>query len=390
MSMSQVTIQVVQHLSPGGIETMALDLQQFSQNPGDSFIVSLQGNKDTFIERWPRLADRADRLIFLDKPPGLSWQTICQLQEIFERLKADVVHTHHIGPLLYGGIAAKMAKVKNIIHTEHDAWHLQPLKRRFIERALLHFVDPILVADAHVVAQELINKLNVAPPKIIQNGIDTQRFIPGDKKQARSHFSIPQDAIVIGCAARLIAVKGHTTLLAAMKNLPEQVHLVLAGHGEEEASLRALVKADATENRIHFLGNVDDMPGFYQAIDIFCLPSFKEGFPLSPLEAQSTGVPVVASDTGGVKETLCPDTGALVAVGDPEHLARALQTMVTKLYTSGCLAENAWLDNSAHNYSHQPSAIETLQQGIRRFVTGNNDVRQMASHYHGLYVQTEE
>lgn len=365
MTQPKVKIQVVQHLAPGGIETMALDLQHFSEDENSSYIVSIDGTLEQLCERWPRLNERADRIMCLNKPAGLSWQTIVQLTEIFKRLKVDVVHTHHIGPLLYGGIAAKRAGVKTIIHTEHDAWHLQSAKRRFLAKWLIRIVKPVLVADANIVAQEMVKQLKIPQPVVIQNGIDTQKFTPGDKRLARQQFNLPQDAIVIGCAARLIAVKGHRTLLAAMKGLPDKVHLVLAGRGEEEQALKQYVNDALDKTKIHFLGNIDDMPSFYQAIDIFCLPSFKEGFPLSPLEAQSAGVPVVASDTGGVKETLCPSTGRLVRVGSVDHLTKSLAEVVSLVMGLG---------------EKQPS----VAQQIREFVTNNNDVRLMVSRYHNL------
>jgi glycosyltransferase involved in cell wall biosynthesis len=361
---STVTVQVVQHLAPGGIETMALDLQRFAQDADNSYIISIEGTKEQLIAKWPRLEDRADRIICLEKPPGLSWQTIRQLTDLFKKLKPKVVHTHHIGPLLYGGIAARRAGVDSIVHTEHDAWHLQSAKRRFLAKLLLRIVKPVLVADAHMVAAEMVKQLNISPPVVIQNGIDTERFTPGDRQAARDKFNLPQDAIIIGCAARLIAVKGHKTLLAAMKAQAANVHLALAGQGEEEQSLKQFVADELDGAKIHFLGNIDDMPSFYQAIDIFCLPSFKEGFPLSPLEAQSAGVPVVASDTGGMKETLCPATGKLVTAGNVEDLSQTLNSVVAQLGV-----EEQRL---------------SLSQSIRDFVTNNNDVRLMASRYHAL------
>ena len=363
MTASKVTIQVVQHLAPGGIETMALDLQRFSQDENNSYIVSIDGTVEELCRKWPRLNERADRIICLNKPPGMSYQAINQLTNIFKELKPEVVHTHHIGPLLYGGIAAKRAGIKSIIHTEHDAWHLQSAKRRFLAKVLVRLIKPTLVADANIVADEMVKQLKIPQPIVIQNGIDTEKFTPGDKVYAREQFNLPQDAIVIGCAARLIAVKGHKTLLAAMKDLPEHVHLALAGQGEEERALKAYVEEHLDKSKIHFLGNVEDMPSFYRAIDVFCLPSFKEGFPLSPLEAQSAGVLVVASDTGGVKETLCPSVGRLVHVGNVEHLNQALTEVVSQL-------------SDPQN--------QGLGEKIRDFVINNNDVRLMASRYHSL------
>lgn len=366
MTTKKVTIQVVQHLAPGGIETMALDLQQFAEDPDNSYIVSIDGTVDELCAKWPRIVERKDRIIALNKPPGMSWQAIKELTAIFKKLKPEVVHTHHIGPLLYGGIAAKKAGIKTVVHTEHDAWHLQSAKRRFLAKMLVRLIRPTLVADAHIVAGEMVKQLKISDPIVIQNGIDTQKFTPGDKVAARKVFNIPQDAIVIGCAARLIEVKGHKVLLGAMKNLPANVHLVLAGQGELEQELKAFVADNLDDSNIHFLGNIDDMPSFYQAIDIFCLPSYKEGFPLSPLEAQSAGVAAVASDTGGVKETLCPDTGRLVEVGNVQQLHKTLAEVV------------AVLDEKS------TEQMQSYGQAIREFVVNNNDVRLMASRYHAL------
>ncbi|MBZ4288949.1 hypothetical protein LAN16_24115, partial [Mycobacterium tuberculosis] len=67
----------------------------------------------------------------------------------------DVVHTHHIGPLLYAGYAARLTGVQTRIHTEHDAWHLQDDKRRHLQALALKAVQPTLVADATRVYNQL-------------------------------------------------------------------------------------------------------------------------------------------------------------------------------------------------------------------------------------------
>lgn len=356
-------VQIVQNLSPGGIETMALDLKRFCAKPEQTLLVSLEGSTSKLVKKWPRLQPLASNIIGLEKPPGVSLKTLWKLTRLLRKFAPDVVHTHHVGPLLYGGASARLAGCKTLIHTEHDAWHLQSPKRRVLMKNALKVLRPLLVADAQVVADEITQHLGVSPNRIIKNGIDTQRFQPGDSVSARDHFGLGQSQIIVGCAARLIEVKGHEVLLNALRQLPDEVHLAFAGNGVLEDKLRRLTFELGLKDRVHWLGNVEDMPRFYQALDIACLPSYQEGFPLTLLEAQACGIPVVASDTGGVHETLCPDNCRLVEVGDAAGFAKAI-TEVSSQMDAQRRHSMAW--------------------AVRDFVASNNDVRDMVQRYHAL------
>jgi glycosyltransferase involved in cell wall biosynthesis len=359
--MALTSVQVVQHLRPGGIESMVLDLQAFAQEPGNSYIVSLEGNPEQLLKAWPRLRSVANRLIFIDKPPGVQWPLVNALVEVFKQLKPQVVHTHHIGPLFYAGVAARMAGVQKVVHTEHDAWHLNSLKRRLLAWSLLRLVKPVLVADAGSVAQVVQEKLYCENAWVIHNGIDIDKFKPGDKLEARRRLGLPRDRLVIGVAARLVSEKGHLTLLRALQQLPKNVHLVLAGTGPDADALKYYVWHNHLSDRVDFLGHIEDMPSFYQALDIFCLPSRKEGFPLSTLEAQACGICVVASDVGGVKETLCPVSSRLFRVDDVEQLASRLLEMTNII-------------------KHCQLTVKP-----RDFVTNSLDIHTMVKRYYGIY-----
>jgi glycosyltransferase involved in cell wall biosynthesis len=324
-----VVVQVVQHLSPGGIETMALDLQAFRSVGERTHVISLEGSKAEALSRWPRLQPFADWLVFLDKRPGLQPTLVMSLRRLLRDLRADVVHTHHVGPLIYGGLAARLAGVKHLVHTEHDAWHLDDPRRRRLQRLILTLTRPTLVADADAVAAGVRQHLHRDQVLVIRNGIDTQRFRPADKCTARGELGLPQDVRLIGCAGRLEPVKGQDVLLDALHQLPSDVHLALAGSGSTEQALRRQVDDLKLSERVHFLGRIDDMPGFYQALDVFCLPSRREGMPLSPLEAQACGVPALVTATGGSREAVCPHTGVLVPRGDALAMADALERLLS-------------------------------------------------------------
>jgi len=350
-------IQVVQHLRPGGIEIIALDLLSFAQPNEQTIIVSLEGDIESAIKHWPKLAPYREHLIFVDKQPGLSLSLLLTLRRIFKKTNAYAIHTHHIGPLLYAGLAARLSGVKQLTHTEHDAWHLNNRKRCFIQRVAITLLQPTLVADAQAVADNMQQKLNCRNKiTVIRNGINSDYFIPGNQLIAREKLSLPSHVPLIGCSGRMEKVKGQSVLINAFASLPNDVHLVFAGSGSIEPSLRQLVDKLELTQRVHFLGHIDQMPTFYQALDVFCLPSLNEGLPLSPLEAQACNINVLVTDVGASKETLCPESGQFVVPNNPQAMADVLLRML----------------QNTHQFSP------------RSFVKEYGDVKKMAQDYANL------
>ena len=212
--MTQLVIaQIVQHLAPGGIETMVLDLQSCAEHPENVHIISLEGTEAETKSNWSRM-ENVLQLHFLNKQPGIQFSAIRELNELLKSLKVDVVHTHHVGPMLYGGLAARMAGCGHV-HTEHDDWHLANLKRRFLVGTFFHLVRPAVIADAEFVARSIRQYIPAFSPEVIMNGISTDRFLPGDQNVARQKLDLPENIQIIGCAARLTAVKSHDILLSA-------------------------------------------------------------------------------------------------------------------------------------------------------------------------------
>jgi len=324
-------IQVVQHLTPGGIEVMAIELKKCNDESARMLIVSLEGTKEDAIERWPRLKPYAKDLFFLDKKPGLDLSLPFKLMRIFIDNDVEVAHTHHIGPLIYGGLAARLASLPKLIHTEHDAWHLQDSKRRRVEKLAIFLTRPQLVADATIVAQGMEEHLNKKDIHVVKNGINVEQFCPGDPVVARYALDLPKNAKIIGSSGRLESVKGHRKLIEAMRFFADtNIHLAIAGQGSLDVELKELTRSLSLENRVHFLGQVDNMTQFYRAIDVFCLPSLREGMPLAPLEAQACGVPAVITDTGGARETLCKKAGYLVPPGNSHALYSAIARVLNR------------------------------------------------------------
>ena len=326
--MKNIQVQIVQHLRPGGIETLSLEFCQ--QTDSKVVLVSLEGTKKQALKDWPRLKPFADQLYFLNKGPGLSLCCVWRLMAVLRHVKPSVIHTHHIGPMLYGGLAARLSSRAALVHTEHDAWHLNLPRHKSIVGLCLALFRPKLVADAQAVAEQLVQQFPKYPCHVIENGINTRVFNMGSQQLARRELQLPQHVRLIGCAARLQPVKGHISLLKAMTLLPQQVHLALAGDGPLREQLVQFCRHHGLTDRVHFLGHIDEMPAFYQALDVFCLPSLQEGMPLSALEAQACGKPVVLTDVGGCSQCIGPGSGLLVPPADPQQLAKALLTMLNR------------------------------------------------------------
>jgi glycosyltransferase involved in cell wall biosynthesis len=169
------------------------------------------------------------------------------------------------------------------------------------------------------------------------HGVDVEKFTPDDRvgtrADARRRFGIPLDALLVGFVGRVTADKGIDVLLEAFNRLPLAMgaHLAIIGptEGPAAAELLRLVQLEGSP-RIHLLGFQSDVEAIYPALDLLCLPSYREGFGNVVLEAALAEVPAIASDVTGLRDSVCHGkTGILVPAGDASELAGALQRVVS-------------------------------------------------------------
>lgn len=316
------TVHIVQRMAPGGIESIVLD---FARLDPEVLVVSLEGERASLIEAWPLLADLGERLVTLAKPDGIRPGLWPKLADLFRSHATHAIVTHHIGPLVYAGIAAVAAKVSRRIHVEHDGWHYASAKRRLLARLIDRIVAPRRVAVSNVTALQVARAIGANNQTVIPNGIDLNRFRPASRIEARVRFGLPARGWLVGNVGRLETVKGQDVLIDALARLDRHFHIALAGDGSNRAALEQQVRKLGLEDRVHFLGAIAAPEALYPALDLFCLPSRAEGFPRTLIEAQACDLRVIASDVGGVREAVCPSTGVLVAPGDPAALAAALR-----------------------------------------------------------------
>ena len=164
---------------------------------------------------------------------------------------------------------------------------------------------------------------------VIPNGVNISEFSPSKEE--------PDDETVrILVVSRLTPRKGIRFLIRAMKllrgSLPERnTELMIAGGGDEEEALRTLAESEGASDQVRFLGRVphEKLPDIYKQADIFCLPSLNEGMSNTVLEAIASGLPIVATVTGGTEELVTDgENGYFVEMESPEDLAEKLGKLV--------------------------------------------------------------
>ncbi|MGK0299527.1 MAG: teichuronic acid biosynthesis glycosyltransferase TuaC [Planctomycetota bacterium] len=163
----------------------------------------------------------------------------------------------------------------------------------------------------------------------VRNGVDLERFVPGNPVAARRALGLPEVGRIVVSVGRLVAGKGFDVAVRAVRDLPNTT-LVLVGDGPERSKLAGL-----GGDRVKFLGVLPatEVATAYQAADVFVLPSHREGWPNVVTEALASGLPVVATPVGGIPQILGgeqpePFLGALVPVGDVAGFAVALQRVL--------------------------------------------------------------
>jgi len=276
---------------------------------------------------------------------GQDVMALVELWRLFRRLKPDIVHTHNPKPGLYGRVAARAAGVPGIVNTVHGLY-ASP-EDRTARRALVYALERAasLCSEAELVQNpedfRVLARLGVPRHKLVLlgNGVDLQRFHPAadeqGRRQAKADLGVDVDAVVVGTVARLVWQKGFHELFEAAERLrdtyPDVVFVVVGGSDADKADAisSAELAAAARRGRIVFAGSRDDMEHVYPGFDLFVLPSHREGFPRSAMEAAACGLPVVATDIRGCRQVVSHrQSGLLVPLRDPVRLAAAIEEIV--------------------------------------------------------------
>jgi glycosyltransferase involved in cell wall biosynthesis len=242
---------------------------------------------------------------------------------------------------------------------------------RLSRRRALHRCGGLIIApDAE--AERVRRRYDLPPERIarLMNPVDLRIWREGDRARGRTALGLPGDALVVAWHGQVqILRKGLDVLLDAWRSLTDarsdaDLHLVLAGSGEDVAELRRTVAAGRLRGvrlPIGWIHDRSDLADVLAAADVYAFPSRHEGLPVAPLEALAAGVPVVASDAPGVADAI-GDAGAVVPVGNASALAASLGALLDDP------ALRAELARRARPHVEARFSLEAVGSALRRFM----------------------
>jgi glycosyltransferase involved in cell wall biosynthesis len=259
-------------------------------------------------------------------------RTLAWLVAFMRRERFSIVHCHSTKAGLLGRLAARIAGVPGVVFTAHawpftSGWSMAiRLAGTLAERAAARLTTVIVCVAEHVRSEGLRLRIGHADRlRVVYNGVDPAPWI------AASQAATPtgEAGIRVVMVGRLQAPKDPATLVRAWTRVPQPHRLVIVGDGPLRQPVEALIDQLGLSGRVIMMGARSDVPEILASAGLFVLATGGEGLPLAVIEAMMSGLPVVASNVGGVAEVVQHGaTGLLVPAGDADALALALCALV--------------------------------------------------------------
>lgn len=325
-------LHLIDTTGPGGAETVFTNLLKELEHTEFRNIVVLRG------EGW--VADRVRSLgitpRIIDSKGSFNLGYVRALRKLISNEKVDLIHAHLLGSNVYGALLALICR-KPMIATFHGAVDVASgerfLKTKFF---LIGHGASAIVCVSKRLQQELAERspLPSHKLKLIYNGVDPEVFSGAPANGLKEELGLPQEATIVVSLGNIRPAKGYEYLVEAaitMAVADPKVHFVVVGHQKEKLfqKLKDQVAQAPVKPNIHWLGFRQDVADILRQGDIFLLPSVSEGFSISTVEAMMTGVPVIATRSGGPEEIIDDGvSGLLVPVKDAGAIVDAIQKMM--------------------------------------------------------------
>jgi glycosyltransferase involved in cell wall biosynthesis len=260
----------------------------------------------TFLGHFSQGLDAIATLHTASPMSRLSMLRPSALADDIASINPDVVHTH--GGVWYkASLAARMAGVPRLVHTDHGRRSPDPLSHRLLDRTASRRTDAIVAVSDRLRTQ--LQDIVSEPSRlhVIANGVDTTEYTPAnDDGVLRGELGIPAEAPVLGSIGRLEPIKGYDVMIQAFAALSREwsgtaphPFLVLVGDGTERARLERDTASLGIHDHVRFLGWRSDIVSCQRAFTLFTMSSRSEGTSVSLLEAMSAGLCPVVTDVGG-------------------------------------------------------------------------------------------
>jgi glycosyltransferase involved in cell wall biosynthesis len=249
---------------------------------------------------------------------------LLELYRVCRTVRPDLLHVNSSKAGILGRLAAALARVPACVFTVHG-WGFRTNRPAWLFLSLERLVRPlttltICVAEAERVLGISKRTCDPARTVVIPNGV----AIADEASSKRS----PGTPTIVS-VGRLKAPKDFGTLVDALSRVTQSYRAVIVGDGPERQSIDGMIESAGLRDRLELLGERDDVRDLLARADLFVLSSRSEAMPMSVLEAMAAGLPVVASNVGGVPEVVIDDqTGLLVPPGNAAALASAIERLL--------------------------------------------------------------
>ena len=351
-------VQIIETADPGGAESVLVALAQGMQPVHESTGVTLL---EGWTSRTLREIGIPVAVMPLKRAFDFGWPV--RFARYLREQQADVVHAHEFAASCYAAMGAMLAGVP-LVCTIHgkNYWPDRYYRRAAFRRVLSAASAFVAVSDDLRDFAASVLATDPGRIRVIHNGVDAMKYSrdPAMRALMRRQLGLGDNDEAILAVGELSAVKGHEVLIRAASSLVRarpNLRVVIAGEGGERARLLELATQLGFGERLHLLGFRRDVPALLAAADVFAMPSFSEGMPLAMIEAMASGVPIVASEVGGIPSLVTHGTdGLLVKAGDADALAAAMQAM---LDDSG--ARNAYPDAAHRRFLNHFSLASMLE-----------------------------
>lgn len=299
-------------IGPGGVQSLVFDLcEHFAKLGIDVGIISFSPISSPFqVQEYIRLKKLFPIYLperqLINKIDRLSY--VCKITDMF---RPNIVHCHTPMPHFYLLIASKRLNIK-IIATFHNLimWPniLDELKAKIMFLSCLSKLTDFYIAICNKIKDMMINKYFISPKKIklIYNGVNEERLKCElkSRNEIRAKIGISENDLAIVHIAKVEFMRKNQLLSLRVHRALKHYYkafLLFVGDGPDLNILRDMNKDDPT---VKILGARKDIPELLASSDIFFLPSYREGFPISIIEAMYYGLPVIASNVGGISEII--------------------------------------------------------------------------------------
>lgn len=306
-----------------------------------------------------------------------------KIQKIIKDFKPDIVHTHASKAGALGRRAAFNAKTPQIYHTFHGhVFHsyfgsLKTKLYKNIERRLAKKSTNI-IAISELQKRELSEIHRICPAekiKVIPLGFDLVPFYTNTeakRKEFRSKWKIKENEVAIGIVGRIVPIKDHVFFVHVieriLKKTSKKIRVFIVGDGEEKVNIQALIttkklsfssnKTPALFQFTSWIKNVDEVNA---GMDIICLTSKNEGTPVSLIEAQASGNPIVSTNVGGIENVISADeTGYLSKIGDLEQFSNNLLKLIENEDIRNDMSKKGIQMSSQYSFENLISNIKEL------------------------------